>query len=199
LSIKSAVKPENRFWIGIYGFAAFIMLLATAVFTWLVWSSKHEPGVGRVAGPRPSTTVEDSIPDERYQALAAFQAPAYKAQRGDPDGIQTAMVLYTQQDFRAAAAALRPIANAKPEIAQVRFYLGISLLQSGDRIAGIQELRELTEAAGPFQERARFYMAKGLLAEHDVRRAREQLEEVIAQHDDLEKQAAALLDQIKQS
>jgi TolA-binding protein len=78
--------------------------------------------------------------------------------------------------------------------------LGISLLLTGDRISGIEELRGVTDSGdSAYLERARFYLAKGLIAEHDIHRAQEQLENLIAQHGDLEKQAVALLGQIRPS
>ena len=72
---------------------------------------------------------------------------------------------------------------------------------SGDRIGGIEELRPLTDAAAgsPYLERAQFYLAKGLIAEHDLPRAQQQLQDLIAQHGDLEKQAAELLGKIRRS
>jgi TolA-binding protein len=193
-----SIKPENRFWIAIYGFTAFIMLVAMSVFGWLAWTSRQEAGVGRVAGARPLSTATSPIPDERYELLAAFEAPAYVAEPGAPKSFQAAMTQYGKQDYAGAASTLRSVTNAKPDFAAARFYLGISLLLAGDRISGIQELRALTEAGdSPYLERARFYLAKGLIAEHDIRRAQKQLEDLIAQHGDLEKQAAALLAQIR--
>jgi tetratricopeptide (TPR) repeat protein len=192
------IKPENRFWIWIYGFTAFVLLVAVSVFGWLAWTSREEPGVGRVAGARPTTTATNSIPDEEYEVLAKFNAPAYVAVPGAPKLFQTAMARYSKQDYAGAASALRAVTDAQPDLAAARFYLGISLLLAGDRIAGIQELRALTMAGdGPFLARARFYLAKGLIAEHDVPRAQEQLEELIEQHGDLEEQATALLGKIR--
>ena len=194
------IKPENRFWIWIYAFAAFILLVAMGVFGWLAWSSREEPGVGRVAGTRPQSSETNALPDEQYELLAAFEAPPYKPGRDAPKAFQLAMVRYAKHEYPAAAAALRTVADAQPEFVDARFYLGISLLLAGDRIAGIQELRALTMAGqGPYLERARFYLAKGLIAEHDVDRARRQLKDVIEQHGDLEKQATALLGQIRPS
>jgi TolA-binding protein len=194
------IKPENRFWIGIYGVTALTMLVAMSVFGWLAWTSREEPGVGRVAGARPTNTTTSSISDESYELLAAFRAPAYVPDRAAPKSFQSAMALYRKQDYAGAAAALRGVTNSTPSLEGARFYLGISLLLSGDRIAGIQELSALTESGDqPYLERARFYLAKGLIAEHDVHRAQQQLESLIAQHGDLEKQAAALLDQIGRS
>ena len=194
------IKPENRFWIGIYGFTAFIRLIAVAVFAWLAWTSKSEPGVGHVAGAIPTNPAARSLSDEEYEQLAAFPAPEYVREPGAPQAFQAAMALYQRQDYAGSASALRSVADAHPDFVAAKFYLGISLLLAGDRIAGIQELRALTEAgAGPYLERARFYLAKGLLAEHDIRRAEEQLEQLIALHGDLEKQATTLLGQIRAS
>jgi hypothetical protein len=191
------IKPENRFWIGIYGFTVFILLVAVSVFAWLAWTSHQEPGVGRVAGARPPRAAS-LIPDERYETLAAFQAPAYAPEPRAPKSFQAAMALYNKQDYAGASSALRPVADANPGFPAARFYLGVSLLLSGDHIAGIQELRALTMAGdSAYLERGRFYLAKALIAEHDMARAQEQLQALIAQHGGLEKQAAALLAQLR--
>jgi predicted Zn-dependent protease len=194
------IKPEDRFWIAVYGFTAFIMLVAMGVFGWLAWTSRAEPGIGRVAGGRPSNTAASPISDEQYELLAAFDAPSYVAEARAPKSFQSAMARYAKQDYAGAASALRAIADADPGFVAAKFYLGISLLLAGDRIAGIQELRALTMAAdSPYLERARFYLAKGLIAEHDIQRAQRQLEDLISQHGDLEKQATVLLSQIRAS
>ena len=176
------------------------MLVAVSVFGWLAWTSRSEPGIGRVAGPRPINTSASSIPDEQFELMSQFEAPAYHTQPGAPKAFQDAMARYGREDYSGAAAALRAISDAQPGFAAAKFYLGISLLLAGDRIAGIQELRTLATAGdSPYLERARFYLAKGLIAEHDIPRAQEQLEDVVAQHGDLEKQASALLNQIRAS
>lgn len=191
------IKPENRFWIGIYGFTAFIMLVAVSVFGWLAWSSHDEPGVGRVAGPRPQL-VAASISDEQYTLLANFPAPEYVAERRAPKAFRDAMELYAKGDFKGAAPQLQTIANANPDFAAARFYLSVSWLLSGDHISGIQELRDLiAQGNTPYLERAQFYLAKALLGEHDAPRAQTQLENLIAEHGSLTPQATALLLQIR--
>jgi TolA-binding protein len=176
------------------------MLVAMSVFGWLAWTSWEEPGVGRVAGARPANTAAGSISDESYELLAAFRPPEYLPEPGAPKSFQAAMALYEKQDYAGAASALRAVSDAQPDFVAARFYLGISLLLKGERIAGIQELRDLAETPdGPYLERARFYLAKGLIAEHDIGRAQRQLEDLIAQHGDLEKQATVLLGQIRRS
>jgi hypothetical protein len=186
------IKPENRFWIWIYGFTVFILLVAVSVFGWLAWTSKEEPGVGHVAGALPPV-MASQIPDEQYELLSKFDPPAYVPTRGESKSFQSAMASYANKDYAGAASALRAISDAQPAFAPAKFYLGISLLLAGDRIAGIQELGALTtNGDSPYLERARFYLAKGLIAEHDAPRAQEQLQALIAQHGELEKQAAVL-------
>jgi hypothetical protein len=71
-------------------------------------------------------------------------------------------------------------------------------LLTNNHSGGMEELRGVTSAGDtPYLERARFYLAKGLIAEHDIKHAQEQLENVIAQHGDLQEQAQALLVQIR--
>jgi hypothetical protein len=194
------IKPENRFWIAIYGFAAFILLVAVGVFGWLAWTSKEEPGVGHVAGPVPASLATISLPDEEYSLLAEFKAPGYVPQRRAPPAFPSAMKLYEKENYAAAASALRAVAAAQPDFVPARFYLGISRLLAGDRIAGIEELRAITESgASPYLDRARFYLAKGLIAEHDLKRAEQQLQSLIDEHGGLAAQAAALLARIRQS
>jgi len=194
------IKREDRFWIGIYGFTAFIMLVAMSVFAWLAWTSREESGVGRVAGAQPANSAINVIPDERYELLAAFQPPEYAPDAAGSKSFQDAMAKYEKQDYAGAAPALRTVADAQPGFMPARFYLGVSLLLSGNRIEGIQELRALTMAGdNPYMERARFYLAKGLIAEHDITRAQQQLQDLIAQHGRLEKQATVLLSQIRSS
>jgi hypothetical protein len=191
------IKPEDRFWIYIYGFTAFIMLVAMGVFGWLAWTSRQEPGVGRVAGARAQAPAS-SIPEERYELLAAFRAPEYLPQTNAPKDFAKVMRRYANQDFAGAIPELRAAASTTPSFIAARFYLGICLLLTGDRISGIQELRAVTDMGdSPYLEQARFYLAKGLIAEHDIARAQTQLESLIALHGDLEKQAAVLLAQIR--
>jgi hypothetical protein len=191
------IKPEDRFWIGIYSFTGLIMLIAMGVFGWLAWTSRQEPGIGRVAGARAQVPA-GPIPDERFELLATFRAPEYMPVSRAPKDFQKAMQHYANQDFAGTIPGLRAAAATAPSFIAARFYLGICLLLARDRISGIQELRAVTEAGDtPYLEQARFYLAKGLIAEQDIPRAETQLKNLIALHGDLEKQATALLAQIR--
>ena len=50
------------------------------------------------------------------------------------------MAHYEKQDYAGAASALRAVSGSQPDFVAARFYLGVSLLLKGERIAGIQEL-----------------------------------------------------------
>ncbi len=174
------------------------MLIAMSVFGWLAWTSRSEQGIGHSAGVKPSPAQSSSLTDDDYELLAQFSAPVYKPQRADSKPFQAAMASYQHGDYAAAASALRTVSNASPALIAPKFYLGIALLLSGDRISGIQELRDITDAEdNAYTQPARYFLAKGLISERDIRRAREQLQQVIEQHGDFEKEAAALLAKIQ--
>jgi hypothetical protein len=191
------IKPEDRFWIAIYGFAVFILCVAVGVFSWLAYESHQEASEGPTAHSKPLVYTAP-IAEEEFGLLAQFPAPPYTRAASDPAAFAKAMHGYTHGDYSGAIPELRTLTQAQPTFAPAHFYLGICLLLTGGRLSGIEELRTVTESgAGPYLERARFYLAKGLIAEHDLKHAGEQLRGAIAQHGDLEKQAQALLDQIQ--
>lgn len=191
------IQPEDRIWVGIYSFTAFIMLIAISVFGWLAWTSREETGHGEVAGAHPRPQPTGSIPTERFDLLSMFQPPEYVPEPGAPTSFATAIAAYQKRDYSAAAAALRTFADTHPDFEPARFYLGVSLLLSGDRKSGIEQLRTITISGNsPYLERARFYLAKAYIGEHDIPQAEKQLSDLIAQHGDLEKQATILLAQI---
>jgi predicted negative regulator of RcsB-dependent stress response len=117
------IQPADRFWIGIYRFTAFILAIAVGVFAWLAWQSHQEAGAGRTANARPQES--GPVPEERFQLLAAFQAPAYARTSSEPGPFEKAMEHYTRGDYSGAAAGLRAVAAAQPSYIPARFYLGI--------------------------------------------------------------------------
>jgi hypothetical protein len=171
---------SNRFWIWLYSFVGLIMTIAVCVFTWVSIQSREQNTTGTASGPVQHPTRE--IPAERYQLLAKFEPPAYIDQ-------SPAMQRYSAHDYAGAAAALRGV-----DTIDARFYLGICLLVTGNNAEGVSELRRvIAPGDSPYLERAHFYLAKGLLAAGEIAGARIELNEVIAMHGDLEKQAKALL------
>lgn len=190
-----ANKPAFRFWFSIYAFTAFILTIAVVVFAWLASQSRKEAGEGRTANGK--VPIGQTLPAERLKVLAQFDAPAFSAPEGAmPHGFGQAMQKYSAKDYSGAIQALRTILRGSPDFVPARFYLGICLLLTNDRAAGMEQLRTVIAAHGsPYGERARFYLAKALLAEGDRHGAQQQLDVVIALQSDLEQEARALLAQ----
>ncbi|HLH00596.1 MAG TPA: tetratricopeptide repeat protein [Bryobacteraceae bacterium] len=191
-----ANKPAFRFWFSIYAFTAFIMAIAVAVFAWLASESRKEAGEGRTANARPLRG--QPIPPERLQLLSQFEPPAYAAEPGrkQPPLFTQAMEKYTARDYAGAIRALRTVTSAQPNFLPAHFYLGVSLLLTNNRAAGIEQLEAVTRFKGsPYVEKARFYLAKALLGQGDRSGAQQQLDQVIAMQGNLETQARALLAQ----
>ena len=190
-------EPATRFWIAIYSFTAVILAIAVGVFVWVASESRKEAGLGRTANARPSITGH--IPEERYELLARFVPPAYEPGKGVAQSQEfvRAMERYLKGDDAGALAGLRAVAKAQPDSIETRFYLGICLLLTNDRSAGIQELRGVAAAGDtPYLERSQFYLAKAQIGEHDIPQAEQLLNSVIGMHGEFEKQAQVLLSQI---
>jgi tetratricopeptide (TPR) repeat protein len=200
----SANKPATRFWFTVYAFTGLILTIAVLVFAWLASESRKEAGEGRTASaPAPKGA---HISEARYQALAQFAPPGYAPPAAplDPKGQGTAafreaMVLYAKGDYAQAIPTLRSISGQQPDFAAARYYLGICLLTTGDRPAGIAELRAVIGlGATPYLEGGRFFLAKGLLGSGDVAGARSQFEQVVALDGDFKQLAQVLLSEIGQ-
>jgi TolA-binding protein len=141
------------------------------------------------------------IPAERIALLARIEPPAYEASAADSARssreFRAAMEDYQKRDYSGALPGLRAAAQAQPESVEAQFYLGICLLLTNDRSDGIQELQAVTAAGNtPYLEAARFYLAKALLADRNIRGADVQLRVIVEMHGKLEKQAQALQAQI---
>jgi predicted Zn-dependent protease len=191
------MQPATRFWIAIYSFTALIMAIAVGVFVWVASESRKEAGLGRTANARP--TITGRIPEERYELLARFVPPAYQPGMGvaESQEFKRAMEQYLKGDDATALAGLRAVSKAQPDSVEIRFYLGICLLLTNDRSAGIQDLRSVVAVGDtPYLEWARFYLAKALIGAHDIAQAEQQLKSVIEMHGEFEKQAQVLLSQI---
>jgi len=180
-------KTGREPWVFIYSGTAVVMLCAVAVFLWSVFQSRREGG--GVTARRATVTDAD---------LARFFPPAYNGSPPAAHDFASAIELYSHRDYAAAVPALRAAADAHPELIAARFYLGVCELYSGARDAGVTDLKKTVAAGGgPYREQARFYLAKGLIGSGDIPAAKDQLEQVIALHGDLEQQAEMILAKLK--
>jgi len=194
----AANKPAFKFWFSIYGFTAFILTIAVVVFAWLASESRKEAGEGRTANGPPVRSGR--IPEERLQLLSHFEPPEFSATASsqEPAGFDSAMARYKAHDYPAAISALQAVTMAQPDFVEARFYLGVCLLLANRTADGIEQLKTVAASPkSPWVEKARFYLAKALLGEGDRTGAEHELDVVIALQGDLEKNARALLSQIR--
>jgi TolA-binding protein len=176
-----------------------VLGIAVGVFAWLAVESHREAGLGRTANAPPPRTRE--IPPERIELLSRIEPPAYEVPAADnaPGSreFRAAMEEYRKRNYSGAIAALRAAAPAQPQSVEASFYLAICLLMTNDRPGGIQELQAVIAGGStPYLEAARFYLAKALLADRNIRGADVQLRVIAEMHGKLEKQAQTLQAQI---
>lgn len=175
------------------------MLIAIGIFAYSVLQSSREGGhITANESPRTGGGVASG----GYEFLARVYPPAYRDLGGTgserPAEFRTAIERYSHRDYDGAITGLAKAVDKKPDFVEARLYLGICYLSANNRASGIAELRKVVEAGDtPYREQARFYLAKGLLGTGDVVGARQQLNDTIAMHGDLEQQAEALLTRVK--
>ena len=82
-----------------------------------------------------------------------------------------AMEAYQENDFRSAIEQLETISELEPYgAADVKFYLGVSLLLAGRNRDAIAPLEQSVESAvGPLRESSHYYLALAYLKKQPVR------------------------------
>jgi Putative zinc-finger len=186
------VKPRSRsrWWMpGALGLAA---ALALAVGLWFWWSGARTP--------RPAPVARSEQPSDRLVLLARFDPPSWSPvtlRGGGPaqsSSFRAAMKTYQAGNYAAAAEQLETVVARQPSLTEARFYLGISSIMSGNRTAGIDQLRHVVaEGDTPWLEQARFYLAKALIGSGDLAGATSQLEQVVAIRGDFAGESQKLL------
>jgi TolA-binding protein len=116
------------------------------------------------------------------------------------DAFRTAMASYSAKDYAAAAAALRPLADANPSDGRTQFFLGVSSLMTGDVATATAALdHAVASGASPFASEAHFYLAKAALREKDVARAQRELTLAVEQEAGPAGEASRLLRLLRQA
>lgn len=167
--------------------AAAFLIIAAAALWWLLRT------------PDVSPARAGKIPAE-LNLLARLEPPPYiaPALRGTEDEaaerFRTGMRYYQEGQYARAIPELRAAAGLKSESAQARFFLGISLLLTGQSDEGIVELKAAESLGDPaYLEEARFFLAKAYLAKSDVAAAKEKLRQVVEANGRMRDEAADLL------
>ena len=189
-------KHEPSFYI--FWATGIVMLIAMGLFGWSILESSRE-GARVTASESPRTGGGQAA--DAYQTLSRVYPPSYRdldTNAHRPPELRAAIERYSQRDYAAAIPAFSTVIEKQPDCVEARLYLGICYLFGNNRKAGIDELRSAV-AAGPtpYQEQARFYLAKGLLGMNDIAGARQQLNDTIAMHGYMEQQAETLLARIR--
>jgi TolA-binding protein len=185
-------KPQYLVW----ALAACVLLAAGIVLT-------TRSGTA-VAPPQTAATQAQKPPLDPLIELAKFDPPRYEpaSLRGSrsqaAQAFQAGMALYREGAFTEAVPDLEKAAKLDDQDPGALFFLGICRLVKGDAAGGIEALKSV-DAMGltPYQEEARFYLAKGLLRQRDVPGAREALLAVERMNGDLAPKARDTLAQLQ--
>jgi hypothetical protein len=172
--------------------------LVVAAGAGVLWRIQVQP-----AEPAPQIAVSKPGPDV-FAELAKFDLPRYEptAFRGSQtpamQAFQSGMRHYLQGAFVEAAKDLTLATQKDPTHVGALFFLGVCRLLAGDTRSGIESLRRV-DAMGltPYQEEARYYLAKGLLRSGDAEAAGSVLASIVEANGDLASESKVLLDRLK--
>ena len=210
----TSVRTARRVWWPAWLGAAAAVVLAAGIGFWLMRPGQETrpPPPDRAAAPvavSPPPVGEAPTPPVQTPAvsiaeLARFEPPPYTpvVLRGPEDEARrmflAAMEHYRRGEHLQAIDGLRAAAGKDRGAADAGFFLGVSLLLTGQQERGVAELQR-TVALGdsPYLEEAYFYLAKGLLQKGDVSGARRALRAMIALGGDHQREAKQLLGQVE--
>ena len=100
--------------------------------------------------------------------------------------------------YARAITGLREAAKLNPKDAGALFFLGVTLLLSGQTDDGIAALqRSVALGDTPYLEESHYYLAKAFLHKNDVAAAEAELQKTIQLKGDLENKAQELLQAIQ--
>ena len=191
----SAAPASSHY--SMWAMAACLLLAVSAGVVWKTQTEAPAPAQPVAATPPPA-----ALPDPLME-LAKFEPPKY-----DPSefrssrtpaivAFQSGMAKYREGAFAESAIHLARAAELNPADPGAAFFLGISRLLAGEIAPAIESLRKV-DAMGltPYQEEARFYLAKAYLRQSDAQSARDTLLAIEKMNGDLAAQARALRDRL---
>lgn len=193
-SDMSVAPKKSRFSIRRLAWISAAALILAAIAVGLLWQWRLLGGRSAGPGKIPSSLI----------ALSEFEPPLYipRPLRGAVDEaierFRAGMMLYQEGDYAGAVPALQSAAELNPQGANIRFFLGICFLLSGQTDEGIAELKKtiaLGESA--YLQEAHFYLAKGLLRQGRVKEARQELKAAVESGGPLGEESARLLNQLQ--
>jgi Tetratricopeptide repeat len=186
--------------------AAFAILLIVAVGVFYRFSQRRAPEAPKLArSDAPALTGEAGrrlrdgleIPKASYlppKEPIALRQPAARA-------FNTAMAAYQKNDYHAAIEQLETLDELQPDNpAEVKFYLGVSLLLAGRSPEAIRPLQAAAElSSGPSLESSRYYLALAYLKSDHLPQALAALDSVVAMNGERQFAAERLKVQIAEA
>ncbi|MFP5265326.1 MAG: tetratricopeptide repeat protein [Blastocatellia bacterium] len=141
-----------------------------------------------------------------WKDIAVAKAPYVPSKervvlRSPDESFDHAMAAYQENDFVTAAAQLDALNELEPDnAAEVKFYLGVSLLLAGRDRDAISPLRQVTQLSiGPRLESSHYYLALAYLKSDYQDQAADELDAVIKMKGELRSAAEELKRQISAS
>jgi tetratricopeptide (TPR) repeat protein len=144
--------------------------------------------------------AQAAIPEALLRIAApVYTAPALRLGVGGDDRFRTGMEQYREGHYTEAIPELVAATDANAKSADAQFFLGICYLMDGQTSSAVMRLRATIALGESLDlELAHFYLAKALLRANDVPGARNALENTIALHGDLEREAQDMLSQLRE-
>jgi TolA-binding protein len=151
--------------------------------------------VGPLVNPKQIQVVSAGLAELARIEPAPYSPVTLRGTTGEAsDAFQEAMAHYLAGDYETAAQGLQAAAELNPESPRIGFYLGVSLLLTGQTEAAIESFKEAIALGDSlYLEMAHFFLAKAHLLNGDVEAARGQLEKTRDLEGDLETEAERLL------
>jgi hypothetical protein len=173
-----------RTWLPVAAAAAASLLLAVNLLQILPSSvAPPRPRMASVASPaydlRAIAAVEKPPLRLPLEGLLLWRGSGQSSPPASTREIAAALAPYKKGDFREAANRLAPLASRYPEIFEVAFYRGVSLLLTGrpeDAVAPLAQARTLGDPAQ--REEASWYLSLAHLRAGTVGQARPHLEQL---------------------
>jgi len=202
-SVKDLPTAARRWWrIAATLAAAAVIVLAVRV---LQQTPPGDAPLGETTRPddvrpAPPSAAQPEVP---WAQLGASDPPAYSPLRLRSNATEaqrefrSAMALYAEKNYAAAAARLRRAAALPGAPVDAGFYLAVCELQTGhvqDAAAAFERVIAFGES--PYLEDAHFLLAKARIRQRDAVAARTQLLRVIALAGDRQEEARQLMSQL---
>jgi hypothetical protein len=196
LESRPAVQSSH-----VWRWAAAAILVLAGGLAW--WGIRPRAPVEEARRPVEVPAVKPE--PERFaqlDLLARVEPPPYRepAFRGADEAeakFRAAMKRYQQHDYAGAIPGLVEASRLNPKAPGIRFFLGVSYLLNGQPAEGAETLRALI-AIGDSLELgdAHFYLAQGLLGQHDLSGATAELNQAITAKSERSGEAQRLLAEI---